>query len=535
MTRAAIALRRWGTPPATRPPLPLLAVAAGVAVLALLPLVWLALRALGGDAQTLELLLRPRTAELLVSTAILGAGTAAGALLFGLPIAWLTVRTDLPGRRAWEIAAIAPLAVPSYLLAFAFVAALGPRGWIADLLAPLGVGALPILDGPFGAILVLSLATMPFVVLSASAALRRLDAASDEVARSLGDGPVAAFRTAVLPRLLPAAGAGALLAALYAISDFGAPAILRYDSLARAIYTQVRSSFDRASASALALLLVGLALVCILAEARARRSAALRTPREVRRTPARIPLGRWRIPALVFCAAVASLALVLPVVTVAVWLVRGLAGGAEVALDLSALRDSLVLATSAALLAVTVALPLAWLVVRHHGRAGVLAERLAWLVEAMPGISFALAVVSLTLTLVPALYQSLAALVVSVALRFLVQPVGALRAPILQVGPHLEEAARSLGDARADVVRRVVLPLLRPGIAAGAALVFLGALKELPLTLLVAPTGFATLATELWDAAREGFFAQAALPAALLLVVASASLALLVRGAEARR
>lgn len=504
-------------------------------MLAVLPLAWLALRALGGDARTFELLFRPRTLELLVSTAVLGAGTALGALLFGLPIAWLTVRTDLPGRRAWEIAAIAPLAVPSYLLAFAFVAALGPRGWIADLLAPLGVGSFPLLDGPFGAILVLSLATMPFVVLSASAALRRLDAASDEVARSLGDGPVAAFRTAVLPRLLPAAGAGALLAALYAISDFGAPAILRYDSLARAIYTQVRSSFDRASASALALLLVGLALVCILAEARARRSAALRTPREVRRTPARIPLGRWTAPALLLCTGVTTLALVLPVLTVAVWLLRGLAAGAEISLDASALRDSLVLASGAALVAVTVALPLAWLVVRHHGRAGVLAERLAWLVEAMPGISFALAVVSLTLTLVPALYQSLAALILSVALRFLVQPVGALRAPILQVGPHLEEAARSLGDSRTGMVRRIVLPLLRPGIAAGAALVFLGALKELPLTLLVAPTGFSTLATELWDAAREGFFAQAALPAALLLVVASASLALLVRGVEGRR
>jgi len=535
MSVRAASLRPRAPRSGPRPPLPLVAVAAGVALLAILPLLVLAVRALEGDAATLERLLRPRTLELVASTAVLGAGTAAVAVLLGVPLAWCTVRTDLPGRRAWAILAIAPLAVPSYLLAYAFVAALGPRGWVADLLAPLGVARLPVLDGPLGAIAVMGLATTPFVVLATGAALRRIDAATEEVARSLGDGPIVALRTAVLPPLVPAVGAGALLAALYAISDFGAPTILRYDSLARAIYTQVRSAFDRASASAFALLLVGLALVLIWAEARARRRSALRQPREVRRRPPPIALGRWRVPALAFCAAVAALSLGTPVLTVAIWLLRGAGAGADLRLDVTPLADSLILASGAALVATTVALPLAWLVVRHPGRLAGLAERLAWLVEAMPGISFALAVVALTLNLVPALYQSLLALILAVALRFLVQPLGALRAPILQVGPHLGEAARSLGDGRPAVVRRILLPLLRPGILAGAALVFLGVLKELPLTLLVAPTGFVTLATELWDAAREGFYAQAALPAALLLAVSSLSLILLVREQEGAR
>lgn len=535
MTVRTAAVRHRVRRSAPRPPLPLLAVAAGVAVLALLPLAVLALRALEGDERTLELLLRPRTLELILSTALLGAGTAAVAVLLGVPLAWCTVRTDLPARRLWAILAIAPLAVPSYLLAYAFIASFGPRGWVADLLAPLGVASLPLLEGSLGTIVVMGLATTPFVVLSTGAALRRIDASTEEVARSLGDPPLAALRTAVLPPLLPAIGAGALLAALYAISDFGAPTILRYDSLARAIYTQVRSAFDRASASALALLLVALALVLIWAEARARRRAALRQPREVRRRPAPVPLGRWRIPALALCAVVALLSLGTPILTVAIWLGRGIGAGTELRLDLAPLADSLTLAAGAALVATTVALPLAWLIGRHPGRASGIAERLAWLVEAMPGISFALAVVALTLNLVPALYQSLVALVLAVALRFLIQPVGALRSPILQVGPHLGEAARSLGDGRIAVIRRILLPLLRPGILAGAALVFLGALKELPLTLLVAPTGFTTLATELWDAAREGFYAQAAIPATLLLAVSLASLVLLVREQESAR
>jgi iron(III) transport system permease protein len=234
----------------------------------------------------------------------------------------------------------------------------------------------------------------------------------------------------------------------------------------------------------------------------------------------------------VLCATVAALSLGLPIVTVAIWLVRGIGEGASVALELDAVRDSLVLGGSSAVLAVLVALPLGWLVTRVPSRAGTLAERMLYIVYAIPGIALALAVVFFTLNVTPFLYQTLAALSIAVSLRYLIQPVGALHAPMLRVGPRTVEAARSLGSGRAEVTRTVILPLLRPGILAGAALVFLSALKELPLTLLVAPTGFRTLATELWDAAREGFFTEAALPAALLLIVSSVSVALIIRGGD---
>lgn len=515
-----------------RPPLPLLAVAVGVALLAALPIAYLVIRALEGDGATLALLLRPRTLELVASTVALGAGVGFGAVVLGVPLAWLTVRTDLPGRRLWAILVIAPMAVPSYLLAFAVVGALGPRGWVAELLAPLGIDALPSVYGAPGALLVLTLATTPYVVLATGAALRRLDPRAEEVARSLGDGPLAAARTAILPVLLPAIGAGALLAVLYAVSDFGAPSILRYDSLARAIHTQYRSSFDRSGAAALALVLIALALVIVWAEGRIRRRAALRRPHGSRRPPPRVALGRWRVPAIGLCAAVTALSLGLPVVTIAIWLVRGLSAGVAVDSDLAPLRDSIVLGGGSAILAVTVALPLAWLVVQIRGRTGAAVERMLYVVYAIPGIALALAVVSFTLNVTPLLYQSLVVLIIAVAVRYLVQPTGALRSPMLQVGPHTLEAARSLGQGPLGVMRTVALPLLRPGILAGAALVFLSALKELPLTLLVAPTGFRTLATQVWDAAREGFFTAAAVPAALLLVVSSVSVALLLRGEE---
>ena len=509
----------------------LLAVAGVVLLVALIPLGYLAVRALGGGVDAFTPLLRARTLELVVSTLTLGLAVIAGAVAMGVPLAWLTVRTDLPARRAWSVLAIAPLAVPSYLLAFAFVGAFSPRGWVAALLEPLGSPALSAY-GFGGTVLVLSLATMPYVVISTRAALMRLDPATEEAARSLGRGPWAAARTAVVPVIAPAVGAGALLACLYAISDFGAVSILRYDTLATAIYSQYRLSFDRSSAAALALLLLGLALVLVWAEGRVRRRAALATPHGRVRLPAPVRLGHWRWPAVALCVGVSALSLGIPIVTIAMWLADGVARDIELHLSLDALRASLVLAGSAALLAVLLALPMARLVTHFPGRWSTLTERLLYAIYAIPGISLALAIVFFTLGAVPVLYQTLFALILAITLRYLVQSVGALRGPMLQVSTRTTEAARSLGEGSFGVLRSITLPLLRPGIVAGATLVLLSGFKELPLTLLLAPPGTSTLATELWDAAREAFYAQAAIPAALLLGVSLVSVGLLVRRGE---
>jgi iron(III) transport system permease protein len=534
MTALAIARRPRRRPSArvARPPLRLLAVAGLVMLLALVPLAYLVVLALDGGVDAFAPLWRARTLELVVSTVTLGTAVIIGAVGVGVPLAWLTVRTDLPARRMWSILAIAPLAIPSYLLAFAFVGAFAPRGWVATLFEPLGAITPPSVYGFGGAVLVLSLATMPYVVIATRAALMRLDPATEEAARSLGRGPWAAARTAVLPVIAPAVGAGALLACLYAISDFGAVSILRYDTLATAIYSQYRFSFDRSGAAVLALLLLGLALLLVWAEGRVRRRAALATPHGRRRVPALIQLGRWRWPAVAFGAAVTALALGIPTITIALWLADGIIRGLEVDVGLDALRDSLVLAGSAALLAVVLAVPLARLVAHFPGRWSTLTERLLYAVYAIPAISLALAIVFFTLGAVPALYQTLFVLIMAITLRYLVQSVGALRGPMLQVSPRTVEAARSLGEGSFGVLRSVTLPLLRPGLFAAATLVLLSGLKELPLTLLLAPPGTSTLATELWDAAREGFYAQAAIPAALLLGVSFISVGLLVRRGE---
>jgi iron(III) transport system permease protein len=521
--------------PAAPAPLWLLLPALGVAALAALPICYLLIRAAGVEESALALVLRPRTLEVLGGSVALAAGVGAGSIALGLPLAWLTTRTDLPGRRLWTVLTVVPLAVPSYVMALGFVAALGPRGALSELLRSLGLPGLPSIYGLGGAVLVLTLATYPYVLLGARAALLRADPALEEAGRSLGDRPLTVFRRVTWPLLLPAVGAGALLAVLYALADFGAVAILQFDSFARSIYIQYRASFDRSQAALLALILVGATLLVAWLEARARGRRALIGQAVARRPPPQIPLGRWRWPALGFSAAVVALGLAVPGGTLLYWLARGLAQGEQVRVLGDAVLGSVIGGSAAALIAVALALPVALLVVRHPGRLSGWIEGVLYSAYAVPGIVVALAVVVFVLNLAPIVYQTLLVLVLAYAVRFLPQAVGPLRTSLAQAGSRLTEAARTLGDSPLRAFRRVTLPLLRPGIAAAAALVFLTTVKELPITLLLAPAGFDTLATAVWSAASEGFFARAAAPAVLLTVVAGATVGLLFRSEEPPR
>ncbi|NVJ27895.1 iron ABC transporter permease, partial [Myxococcus sp. AM011] len=174
------------------------------------------------------------------------------------------------------------------------------------------------------------------------------------------------------------------------------------------------------------------------------------------------------------------------------------------------------------------ALPLAFLAVRYPGRLTLAMERVSYVGYALPPIVLALSLVFLGVRALPFLYGTLVMLVLAYLVRFLPQAVGTVRSALLQLNPHLAEAAASLGQSPSTVFRRVTAPLLRPGLLAGAALVFLTAMKELPATLLLAPIGFETLATRVWGATAEGRFAEAALPALVLMAISALGVGLLV-------
>jgi iron(III) transport system permease protein len=504
--------------------------ATAVAAAMLLPLFYLGVRAAGAGEDALPLLLRPRTGELLLNTIGLTLTVTAATTLLAVPLAWLLVRSDLPGRHVWTVALSLPLVVPTYVSALAFVAALGPRGLLQQTLAaPLGIQRLPDIYGFPGAALVLTLTTYPYVLLTVRAAIQRLDPALWEAGRSLGCSPPELIRRITLPQLAPAIAAGALLVALYTLSDFGAVSLLQYDSFTLAIYTQYRASFDRQLAALFGLVLVALTLLVLILEGWVRSGARYhRSTPGAAREQRRVRLGRWKgALALAYCALVAALALVLPVGVLAYWLLQGLGQGNAFALVWEPALHSLQGSALAAVAAVAGALPLALLAVRYPGPFGALLERAAYAGFALPGIVIALALVFFAANYVQPLYQTLALLVFAYVVRFLPEALGAVRASLLQINPHLEEAARSLGRSLPATIWAVTLPLLRPGLVAGAALVFLTAMKELPATLLLAPTGFKTLATAIWGAAGEGLYAQAAAPALLLVAVSALALSLI--------
>ena len=496
-----------------RAPLTLVLPAVAVVSLLLLPLAYLVLRA-GGSSRGWQLLWRRSTLDLVWSTTTLVAGVTFASVAVGVSLAWLTTLTDLPGRRLWAVAAALPLVIPSYVAAFCLLGAFGPRGLLQELL---GVERLPEIYGYWGALLALTLSTYPYVLLLTSAALRGLDPSLEEAARGLGRPGLYVFSRVTLPAVRPAIGAGALLVALYALSDFGVVSLMRYDALTRAIYLQYKSLFDRTPAAVLALVLVALTAVVLIVEGRSRRRTSRSSPGVARRLRPHA-LGRWKIPALVYCGTVVGAFLAVPATVLVYWLARGL-DRAE-----SPLREavnSVSASALAAMAAALAALPVALLAQRYPGRGTRALERLSFAGNALPGIVIALSLVFFAANYASPIYQTLALLVFAYVVRFLPQALAGTESSLASVSPRVEEAARSLGRGPLRSVLTVTVPLARSGILAGAALVFLSAMKELPATLLLRPIGFDTLATEIWKFTSVGAYSRAAPPALLLIAVSA--------------
>jgi iron(III) transport system permease protein len=500
-----------------------------IATAVLLPILYLVVRAAEAGPAVWGRIFSAATLQIILRTGGLALSVSAMTAAIALPFAYLTTRTDLPLRRLWTILAPLPLVIPSYIGAYLFISTMGPRGLLQGVLeTTLGIQRLPDLYGFTGAFFVLSLLNYPLVYLTVRAAFLRLDPATEEAARSLGRTPWQTFWQVTFPQLRPALAAGGLLVALYVLRDFGAVSILRFDTFTRVIYIQYQSTFDRAAAAALALVLVALTLLLLYGEVKSRgrahdRQASLQAARPPRITS----LGLWKWPAMLFCSLVILFALVMPSSTLLYWLVRGVLAGEQISGLWVAVQNTVLAAGLAALAATLAALPITILDVRRPSQVTHLLERATYIAYALPGIVIALALVFFGIRYIPGLYQSLAMLVFGYVILFLPQAAGALRASLLQVHPGIEEAGRSLGKSPLQVFRRITLPLISPGMAAGAALVFLTAVKELPTTLLLSPTGFPTLATGVWSAVSEAFFARAAAPALLLILLSAVPMALL--------
>ena len=484
-----------------RAPLFLTAPSVVVALLALLPLGYLVVRAgEAGPERFLDIVLRERTAVLVGRSILLVGLVTLLTVVIGVGLAFLVARTDLPGRRLLGALAPLPLAVPSYVAAFA---------WIS---------AVPEVAGLVGSVLVLTLCCYPYVYLPVLASLRRADPGLEEVARSLGRTPWQAFGEVTVRQVRPAAAAGGLLVALYTLSDFGSVSILRYDVFTRVIHSAYRSSFDRTTAAVLAILLVLLTVAISVGESRVRRRDVARVGGGLSRRAEVVALGALRGPLSGAAVALVGLALVFPVASLLYWFTTGLSAGVDGGRLAQSVAATAWLALLGAVACTLGAVPVGILAARHRGRFTTLVEQVTYAGHALPGIVVALALVFLGIRAVPWAYQEAPLLVLAYVVLFLPTAVGAVRSSVGQSSVRGEEVARSLGATPGQVLRRVTLPLAAPGIGAGAALVLLTCMKELPATLLLRPTGTDTLATSLWTETGVGAYGAAA-PYGLALVV----------------
>jgi iron(III) transport system permease protein len=504
-------------------PVGLTLLAGGIAAAVVVPLVWLVVTALGIEpAAAVDTLLRPKTLQVVVNSVVMVALVTALSVAIAVPLAFLTVRTDLPFSRFWTVAVSMPLVIPSYIGAIAFVSMFGPRGELQSVLAPFGIESLPPLYGLQGTVLVITLYTYPYVFLSARASLLTMDERLVDAARTLNHDRWEAVRRVVIPQIRPAVAAGSLLVALYALSDFGTPAIMRYDVFTRVIFV---NRFELDFAALLSLQLVAATLFILAIESHVRgqgvRSSGAGGHRRVRR------LGRWRWPAVAAPAGVAGFALALPIGILGLWLVRAGPAGNSGGLPVSSVVNSVGVSAVAAVVAAAASLPVAYLAVRYRGRLSWAFERATYVGYAVPGVVIGLALVFFGARYLAPIYQTLPLLVFAYVVRFLPVAVGSTRATLLQVDPDLPAAARVLGRSPSAAFREITLPLVAPGVVAGAALVFLTTMKELPATLMLRPTGFDTLVVQIWRAESAGYYGAAAVPALILVLVSALSMLVL--------
>lgn len=483
----------------------------------LIPFLYLAIRAFDVDISTLkDFVFRFRTFLLFRNTIALTLCVCLLSTLIAVPVAWLVVCTDIKYKKILSFLSVLPLAIPGYVMAFALI---GLGGYYGFMYQFFGIRfTRP--EGLLGATLALSLYIYPYMFLHVRSALRGLDPSLIETARSFGYSQWEITQKVVLPHLFPSLVSGWFVIGLYTLGDFGAVALMRYDVFSSAIYNQYANGFERHYASLYALMLLSLSgIILWLDSSFSRKRDLARTGTGVRRPIYPIPLGKLSVVAWCFLALVHCASLILPATAIIFWL--------SYKHDLmqwkmvwdSSLHTAVIAIPSAAL-AVLVALPVATLVTRYPSRKNALLDRIVYFCYAVPPLPFALAVVFFSLTTFPFIYQTLFLLMLSYALSFAALAMGPIKSRLLQSTGRLEEAARSLGYTQAEVFTRITLPFLQKSLLSGWLMVFLVIVKELPLVMLLSPSGYKTLAINVFHRTEEGMLVDAA-PYALLMVLFS--------------
>tara|TARA_B100000674_G_scaffold499472_1_gene546324 strand:+ start:7330 stop:8985 length:1656 start_codon:yes stop_codon:yes gene_type:complete len=484
--------------------------------------------------------------DLILNTTILIFGVGLGTTVLGVSLAWLTSLCDFPGRKILDWALMLPFALPAYVLAFVFLGIFDFSGPIQQIIRDwysLPEGWSIEIRNAFGVVLVMTLVLYPYVYMLSRASFLGQGQSSYEAARSLGRGPWSAFFHVSLPMARPGIIAGLSLALMEALADFGAVAVFNFDTFTTAIYKAWFGLFDLHSAAQLASILLTFVLVVLVIERRFRYRASYAD--DIRNgVKQRFKLrGAKGFIASFYAWTILFFAFMLPVGQLAVWgwdrlefidqrywdlvghtftlgLIAALltiCGAFILAFSNRYYRDSftrfgvrvgtLGYALPGSVLAVGVMLSLTWIDNRF-------ADGLEWILGYDPGLFFS---------------GTVFALIMAYFVRFLAVAFGPIDSSLERIRPTLREAARSMGAQQREIIQRIYIPILRPGLLTAGLLVLVDVMKEMPATLLLRPFGWDTLAVKIFELTSEGQWERASLPALALVAVGLLPVILLVR------
>lgn len=492
---------------------------------------------------------------MLGNTLLLLLGVGLGCLVLGAGLAWLVSAYEFPGRAAFEWMLLLPMAIPAYIMGFIFMATFDTAGPVQRLLTSwLGeIGWFPNIRSPGGAILVMTLVLYPYVYMLALVGFRSISASALETSRMLGHSGFRFFWKVALPLSRPALAAGVVLALMEAMADFATVRFFNFPTLADGVVRVWHGMMDLQAASELAGMLAGLALLVILLERFLRGRTRYHEPGGRYPGLPRITLAgkrKWLVTSV--CALVVGVAFALPLAQLLAWAAHELPRLPDHTLRVyfELARNSLLLAAVAALVAVTLALLLSSGVRLAGSRLARFVAMLATTGYAIPGPVLA---VGILLTLTPldhalnnflehwagftvglVLTGSIVGLVYGYVARFLAVAYQSTDAGLEKIRPNVTMAARVLGAGPWRILRQIHLPLVAPGLLAAAALVFVDVMKELPVTIMLRPFGYETLATWVWQMAAESVWTGVGLPALAIVLVGLLPVAILTRTAIRR-
>ena len=511
----------------------------GVVLFPLLALAWIAMSPVGDIWGHLLSTVLPGS---FATTILLMAGVGIITIAIGVLTAWLVTMCDFPGRRYLDWALLIPLAVPTYIVAFAYVEVFDYTGPVQSLIRWLfGFQSardywFPEIRSLGGAIFVMSMVLYPYVYLTTRASFLIQSASLLDVSRTLGATPVSLFFRVALPLSRPAIAIGASLALMECLNDIGAVTFFGVRTLTFSVYDiwLNRSSLAAASQLSLAMLLMVFALLWLERQGR-KRQKFHSTAAAKHKTPLRFELSTgWGISALVACLVPIVLGFVVPALLLADQASRRLEDIFSETF-VTTVKNTLALASVASVVTVAVSVILAYALRLRPGNKLRSAVRFASVGYAVPGTVLAIGILIPLATLDNFISSQTKAwlgfgtglllsgsgvgIIYAYVIRFLAVSYGQIESGLGKISPHLDMAARTLGRTETKTLLQIHLPILKPVLLSALLLTFVDCMKELPATILLRPFNFETLATTVFSAASREAFGEAALPSLAIVLV----------------